>query len=89
MSYPTDGGPRFKVAELEWVTGRGRNLDAYVYDRAYCHAIVGAFHSEALSRSLWSRAEGIWSVRRRAIGLAAMLEAEHREAVQATKGTEG
>jgi hypothetical protein len=55
----------------------GRNLDAYVYDRAYCCTVVGAFHSTSLARSRWSRAERIEATRRRAIGLAAMLEAEH------------
>jgi hypothetical protein len=88
MSYPADGLPRFKVGELEWFNKRGSALDAYVYDRAYCCAIVGAFHSTSLG-SDWSRTERIEATRNRAIGLAAMLEAEHREAAQATKGTEG
>jgi hypothetical protein len=77
VSYPGDGLPRFKVGELEWVHWHGgRNLDAYVYDRAFCCTVVGAFHSTSLN-SRWSRAERIEATRRRAIGLAAMLEAEH------------
>jgi hypothetical protein len=77
VSYPGDGLPRFKVGELEWFSAHGGpDLDAYVYDRAYCCAIVGAFHSTALSRSI-PRVQRLESIRNRAIGLAAMLEAEH------------
>jgi hypothetical protein len=73
VSYPADGLPRFKVGELEWAT----DLDAYVYDRAYCCTTVAGFHTASLARSRWSRAERKEAVRNRAIGLAAILEAEH------------
>jgi hypothetical protein len=76
VSYPADGLPRFQVGALEWASHRGPDLDAYVYDRAYCCAIVGAFHSTALARSR-PRAERNEATRTRAIGLAAMLEAEY------------
>jgi hypothetical protein len=76
VSYPADGEPRFRVGVLEWFTQRGADMDAYVYDRAYCCAIVGAFHSTSLPR-LRPRAERNEATRNRAIGLAAMLEAEY------------
>jgi hypothetical protein len=52
VSYPGDGLPRFKVGELEWFIAHGGDLDAYVYDRAYCCTIVGAFHSTSLAVAL-------------------------------------
>jgi hypothetical protein len=86
VSYPADGGPRFTVGETEWFSyAGGGSVDAYVYDRAYCCRIVGAFHATALPRSR-PRAERNEATRNRAIGLAAMLEAEY---VTPAKGTEG